>query len=353
MRKNRILKLRGYLEREGYFPYFISDLSNIYYLSGFTGSTAYLIITENENIFVTDFRYDLQSKKEVSKDFNIVVGNNYNEMFKKLLSDFDKVFIEPSGDLTTFISLQNLNKEVLVASNDYVKELRMIKDQDEILAIKEAYLIAEESFLGVLKSGFFNKTEREVAGYLEYLMKINGSRKPSFDSIIASGFRGALPHGVASEKIINENEPVIVDFGCKIQYCSDITRVIYNGDDKHILNIIEIVKSALMYAKEAVKPGVKCKEVDKVARDYIASKGFGDFFNHGLGHGVGIDVHEKPSFNPRDETVLQEGMVMTIEPGIYFENEFGVRLEDTVLVTKDGCITLNEKLKDYVYKIQN
>lgn len=352
MRKSRITRLRDYLSKNSYLPYFISDISNIFYLTGFTGSTAFVILTENDNIFLTDFRYEIQSKKEVIEDFTIKIANNYNELFEKILCKYKKAYIEPSSNLSVLLSLKKLNIDVSVAENDYVKDLRMIKDHNEIEEIKRAYLMAEKAFLNTIENIKYNEEENKVAAYLEYMMKINGARKPSFDTIVASGFRGALPHGVASDKKILKNEPIIVDFGCKVNYCSDITRVIYDGRDKHVLSIIEIVESALMYAKESVKPGMKCKDVDKVARDYIDKKGYGNFFNHGLGHGVGIDVHEKPAFNLRDETVLQEGMVLTIEPGIYFENDFGIRLEDTIVVTSDGCNTLNEKLKRYVYQIQ-
>ncbi|KAA0258390.1 aminopeptidase P family protein [Deferribacter autotrophicus] len=348
---NRVDKLRDYLDNCGYYPYIVSDVSNIYYLSGFTGSTAFIILTENHNYFITDGRYAVQSKKEVNDDFEIKIAEDYKETFRSLLKGYRKVWLEPSGEIRLLISLQNLNLDVEVCEEDKVKLLRMIKDENEIKLIRDAYKVAEIAFLNSLESFSYGETENIWAAQLEYNMKVAGARGTSFDTIVASGFRGALPHGVASDKKINKNEPVIVDYGCKVNYCSDITRVIYNGNDSYVLKIIEIVKSALMFAKENVRAGVKCKEIDKIARDYVDSKGYGSFFNHGLGHGVGIDVHELPAFNKRDETILEEGMVLTIEPGIYFDGEFGVRLEDTVIVKKDGCETLNGLLKDYVYKI--
>jgi Xaa-Pro aminopeptidase len=144
---------------------------------------------------------------------------------------------------------------------------------------------------------------------------------------------------------------VIVDYGTFINYCSDITRMIYNGKDTQVIEIIEIVNSAKMKAIESIKPGKMANEIDKVARQYIEEKGYGEFFNHGLGHGVGIDVHEKPSLNPFDETVLKPGMVLTVEPGIYFKDNFGVRIEDTVVVTENGCEIITSMLDRHFYKI--
>ncbi|MGA1846738.1 M24 family metallopeptidase [Deferribacter abyssi] len=348
---NRVHRLRKYLDRCGYYPYIISDISNIYYLSGFTGSTAFIIFTENQNYFLTDGRYEVQSKEEVVDDFEVKVIEDYKEAFKGFLSGYRKVWLEPSGGIRLLISLQNLNLDVDVCDEDKVRLLRMIKDEDEIRLIQDVYKVAEIAFLNSLESFSYSEKENIWAAQLEYNMKVAGAKRTSFDTIIASGFRGALPHGVASNKVINKNEPVIVDYGCKVNYCSDITRVIYNGKDNYVLKIVEIVKSALMFAKENIRAGIKCNEIDKIARDYIDSKGYGKFFKHGLGHGVGIDVHELPALNKRDETILEEGMVLTIEPGIYFDGEFGIRLEDTVIVKKDGCETLNSLLKDYIYKI--
>ncbi len=172
------------------------------------------------------------------------------------------------------------------------------------------------------------------AAELEKNMKLNGAKSPSFDTIIGSGYRGAMPHGIASDKIVAKGDAVVVDFGSKKEYCSDVTRLVKTGADTNVDLVADIVYTALSKAKDAVKVGVKCSEIDAVARDYIQSKGYGDFFRHGLGHGVGIDVHEKPVFNSRDETVLEENMVLTIEPGIYLPGKFGVRLEDTIVVKK-------------------
>lgn len=182
-------------------------------------------------------------------------------------------------------------------------------------------------------------------------MKLNGAKAPSFETIIASGARGALPHGTASEKIIEKGEPVVVDFGAKKEYCSDVTRLVKTGRDTDVDIIADIVYTALHKAKEKIRPGVKCSDVDAAARDYITEKGYGDFFNHSLGHGVGIDVHEKPVFSAKDDTVLEENMVITVEPGIYLPGKFGVRLEDTIAVKPDGHENLTAVFDKYVYEI--
>lgn len=346
----KLNKLFNQLKNQGMLPYFVTNLSHIYYLSNFIGSTAYILIDENGFEFITDGRYKVQIENEIDKVFNRVIVDNYNRYFEKISEKYKKLYVDFKTPLNIYEKLKK-NSEVIVDLNDIIGQLRLIKSENEIAIIKNAYGIAAGAITDALGMFEFGETENVWAAKLEYSMKVRGARRPSFETIIASGHRGALPHGVASYKKVDLNEPVIVDYGAFINYCSDITRMIYNGNDRDVLEIINIVNSAKMLAIEYVKEGKKACEIDAVARGYIEKKGYGQFFNHGLGHGVGIDVHEKPSLNPTDETVLKAGMVITIEPGLYFENNFGVRIEDTVLVTENGCEILSSMLERHFYKI--
>lgn len=346
----KLNNLFNQLKNQGMLPYFVTNLSHIYYLSNFIGSTAYILIDENGFEFITDGRYKAQIETEIDKVFNRVIVDNYNRYFEKISEKYKKLYVDSKTPLNIYEKLKK-NSEVIVDLNDIIGQLRLIKSENEIAIIKNAYGIAAGAITDALGMFEFGETENVWAAKLEYSMKVRGARRPSFETIIASGHRGALPHGFASDKKVDLNEPVIVDYGAFINYCSDITRMIYNGNDKDVLKIIDIVNSAKMLAIENVKEGKKACEIDAVARGYIEKKGYGQFFNHGLGHGVGIDVHEKPSLNPTDETVLKAGMVITIEPGLYFENNFGVRIEDTVLVTENGCEILSSMLKKHFYKI--
>lgn len=338
------------LKSKGMLPYFVSNLSHIFYLSNFTGTTAFVLIDENGYNFITDGRYEKQIKLELPSIFEKTIVSSYDNYFNFLSKNFKKIYCDVKTPLNIYLKLKN-SSDVIVDIDDTIGQLRMIKSEDEIGLIKKAYHIAGKSFLASLSEFKFHNSENLWASKLEYNMKLYGFRKPSFDTIVASGVRSSLPHGVSSDKIISEDEPVIVDYGGFMGYCSDITRMIYNGSDTFVLDVIEIVNSAKLKAIDYIKPNVVAKDVDSVARSYIESKGYGKNFNHGLGHGVGIDVHEKPSLNPFDETVLKEGMVVTVEPGIYLEDNFGVRIEETVLVTENGCEILSSMLNKHFYKI--
>jgi len=226
----------------------------------------------------------------------------------------------------------------------------MIKDDREVESIRHAYEVAGAGLMQSLKQFRFGQEERMWAAILEYNMKINGARKESFDTIVASGPRGALPHGVASNKKIRTDETVIIDYGAKTGYVSDITRMVYNGNDQQVLDHLKIVSDTIDIVIESIKPGKICGEIYGIGKNYLAKYGLDKYFNHGLGHSLGIDVHEKPSLSPRDDTVIQEGMIFTIEPGVYFSDRYGIRIEETVLVKKNGCEILSSVLKDRCFK---
>lgn len=346
---SRIDKVKAALKKTGASAVFITDMSDIRYLSGFTGSTAYLLISDEKNMFFTDGRYTLQAAQEVYPEIECVTVKSYQDIFLKEVPKYNKVLLQPSCILGVASLIKKGGCEVLIDDNNIIKHLRMVKENDEIMLIRAQYALAAEAFKTSLNSFKIGLSERDWAAALEYNIKINGADGVSFETIVASGVRGAMPHGTASSKIIQKDEPVIIDFGSEQGYTSDYTRMIYGGDDKNIMHVINIVKEAVLKSIESVKPGVACKDIDTIAREHISSFGYGEYFNHSLGHGVGLDVHELPVLNLQSNDIIEENMIFTIEPGIYIPDNFGVRLEDTVLVTASGAEVISSFLNDYVY----
>ena len=237
----------------------------------------------------------------------------------------------------------------LVPTEDFVENLRMIKDPTEIKSIETAIAKTENVLADVVSEIKEGATEKEIAFLLETGLKKSGAEKLAFDPIVASGPNGALPHAKPTDRILARGDAVVIDFGGQFEhYCSDMTRTFFIGSvSKELRKMYKIVRQAQKLAIESIKPGKLSKEIDKVARDYISSKGYGNFFVHGLGHGVGLAVHEKPGINKRTDIKLEPGMVITIEPGIYVQDIGGIRLEDMVLVTEDGCNVLNRNIFYY------
>ncbi len=346
---NRIEKIKEIIIKKNVDAMFITDIVDIRYLSGFTGSTAYMIITAEKAFFYTDGRYTLQAAKEVSPNILTIVVKSYKDMFLKELPKYNKVILQSSCTLSIAKLVKDTVVDILVDEENILQVMRMIKDNNEIDLIKTQYAIAAKSFKESLEHFKIGSSEIEWAASLEYNLKRNGADCVSFETIVASGERGALPHGVASNKIINKDEPVIVDFGSKQGYNSDYTRMVYGGTNTNIKYVIGIVREALLKSIAAVEVGITAKELDFIAREHISSFGYGKYFNHSLGHGVGLNVHELPVINPESDIILEEGMIFTIEPGIYLPNAFGVRLEDTVLVTSTGAEVISMYLESYIY----
>lgn len=346
---NRINCLRKKMAEKNVAAIFISNIPDIYYLSGFTGSTAYMIITNNEARFFTDGRYTVQSGAEVYADIECIIVPRYSVLFKEECPKYKHLMLQSNCDLATAGMIKDAGTQISVDEGNTLSSMRLVKDEAEIIAVKNQYLIAAEAFKKSLPSFKSGVSEISWAACLEYNMKILGARGASFETIVASGVRSCLPHGAASSKIVEKGEPVIIDFGSIDKYASDYTRMIYSGNDKNILHIIQILKDAVEYSIDGVREGVKCSDIDKIARDYITEKDFGEYFNHSLGHGVGLDVHELPVINSQSEHIVEEGMIFTIEPGIYLPGKFGARLEDTVLVKNGKAEVISFNLDKYVY----
>ncbi len=351
MRSKAIEALQKQLEKTSNSAYFISNIVEISYILPFTGSSAYLIVEKNGIIFITDARYEIQSRDEINNtNIQIEIVNSYTDALKSL-EKYKSILIPPTSSLSIYEGLRSLNLSVNIDKDDIISQSRLIKENDEIKSIKEQYDISARAFKKSIDNFRFGESERIWAAELAYNIISEGAIGESFDTIVASGHRGALPHGRASDKVIDATEPVIIDFGSRSTYNSDYTRVVYNGNNSDVLDIIDIVRTALLKAIDAVGVGKNSSDIDKIARDYIDSTGYGKFFNHSLGHGIGLDVHELPYFNKLKNTVLDNNMVFTIEPGIYLPGQFGIRLEETVLIRNNQTELLSSHLDHYIYEI--
>lgn len=317
--------------------------ANLRYFSGFTGTDGALIVTLQETIFLTDSRYIIQAGEEVVADQR----HEYTVQTEGIIAALENCGVRKVGyeaENLTCAALARLRTRSgqgieWVGLDRPMLGLRGIKDSIELAVLEEAAHLAAAAFeeiVPLLRPGI---AEREIAFALEFAMRRLGGDEKSFDLIVASGERGALPHGAASDRILRAGELVTIDFGLRLHgYCSDETVTLALGEiDAELERVYDTVYQAQQAALAAIRPGVPLKEIDAVARNTIAAAGYAAFFGHGLGHGVGLEVHEYPTLSPRSVDIAQVGMVFTVEPGIYLPGKGGVRLEDMVVVTDDGC----------------
>lgn len=351
--EERILKVRNLMEEEGIDGLLVDSDVNRFYLTGFTGTAGKVLFTGSNNYFITDFRYTEQASDQTEGYEVLEVNQKSEEKIAKILKR-DKVkkfgFEAKVVNYNQYIKYRDKLGVELVPTVDLVAQLRMIKDSNELEKIKKAVEITDQAFSHIcnfIKPGI---TEREVALELEYFMKKKGGDKNSFEFIVASGKRSSMPHGVASEKVIETGDFVTMDFGTVYEgYCSDMTRTIIVGEpDEKQKKIYDIVLKAQLEVIDKIKPGMTCKEADALARDIIAEEGYGERFGHSLGHGLGIEVHEFPRVSFASDRVLEPGMVVTDEPGIYIPDWGGVRIEDDLIITEDGCKVLNKSPKELI-----
>lgn len=342
MLKSRRSRLNRFFEEFSLDALLITDLRNVRYLCDFSGSDGALFVTKSDIWFLCDSRYTAQASDEVLKaeirEYSVRLdavaslvaeqgtGRLGFEMAHTTVSDFRKMSDSLSGT-------------ELVEIGPVIDEIRNCKDQAEIESLRAVADLASRSLADVLRLVKPGISESSIALELELEMRRRGADGKAFDFIVASGTRGAMPHGRASNKLIQSGELITIDFGAvKDGYHSDETVTVSCGEPgSREKEIHAIVREAHDLAIRSVVPGISCKALDAVARNCIAKHGYGDYFRHGLGHGVGLDIHEKPTVSPRSDAVLEEGMVFTIEPGIYIPGFGGVRIEDTLLVTADGC----------------
>ncbi|SNX55355.1 aminopeptidase P family protein [Thermoanaerobacterium sp. RBIITD] len=347
---SRLNASKNLLNEKGLDGFIIFKPVNVTYVTGFTGDDSVAIISKKDSYFITDSRYTEQALHEV-KDFNII--EHKTGIMDAIKEYVDMLHIKKLGfeeDYLTYGQYSELKDKLnveLIPEKSFIEGLREIKDETEIENIKKAQYITENTFEYFLKFIKVGMKERDIALEMEYHMKKLGAEDKSFDFIVASGKRSSMPHGKASDKIIENGDFVTFDYGCKVNgYCSDMTRTVVvgkaNDRQKEIYNT---VLEAQMNAINNLKAGMIENEGDNLARRVIDEKGYGNYFGHSLGHGVGLEIHERPVLSPRGNNVLKAGMIVTIEPGIYIPDFGGVRIEDMVLLKEDGVIDLTNSPK--------
>jgi Xaa-Pro aminopeptidase len=351
MKDGRIEKVLKIIGNNALDACVIRGMDNIYYLTGFRGSEGTLVVTGGDVLLITDFRY-ITHAHEVTKDVKIVEQRGKQNVILELRDQYGIKKMGFDSAHTTYQMYKRWTDTMqdieFVPLENEIEEIRKCKEPEEIEAIRKAIDISTNAFVEVFERIRPGKTERDIACDLDFTMRRMGADSPSFDTIVASGPRAALPHAVPTDREIKAGEAIILDFGAQINgYCSDETCTIAIGEvNGKIKEIHKVVKDAKDIALEKVKAGMSIKDLDMVVRGFIDEAGYGDYFRHGVGHGVGIAVHEAPAITGTGEGILEEDMVITIEPGIYLPNLGGVRLEDMVLVTDNGSKVLTRLRKD-------
>ncbi len=331
-----------------------SDIS-VTYLTGFEHSEGYVLIGKDSSYFLVDFRY-AEAAQNLVKHMEVVVFSVAFDTINELLASMNakSVIVEAGAvTLSSYKTLcEKLNVQVIDSDelSKTITELRLIKSPEEVIKLRKAQQIAEAAYTELLNDVRVGITEKEIAARLEYLMKMKGAERVAFDLITVTGKKTSLPHGVPGDVAVQNGDFITFDIGAVFDgYHSDMTRTIAIGSvceqQKEIYNI---VLNAHLQALDFVKAGVTGFDVDKVARDIIAEAGYGKYFGHSTGHGVGLEIHEAPYAGPRSTDTLRENMTLTVEPGIYLPDKFGVRIEDTVLVTKEGFETFATLPKDLI-----
>lgn len=334
----------------------ITGLMNIQYLSGFTGSNAVILLTKDEKILVTDYRYFEQAKEQT--DFEVVLHSGHTghkgKILEEVANQVNKRNISNLGIEERHLSVgfyegfKKLSKVELVSTYDLVEDIRMIKTPEEILKIRKACEITDQAYIHITNFIEVGMTEIEVAEELGRFIKSKGGTSIGFSPIVASGVRSSLPHGRASEKIIKKGEMITIDFGAGYEgYWADISRTVSMGEpSEKMKEIQQVVLTSFQNCVSNIKPGMKDTEVDYLMREHLIETGYNEQSGTGSGHGIGLEVHEKPLFSVQQDKVLREGMVVCVEPGIYLQGIGGARVEDVLLITKDGCEVLTPSSKE-------
>ncbi len=341
-------RLEGLLAERELDRMLVTDLTNVRYLTGFTGTNGACVCGPGLRLFFTDFRYTERAAAEVEGWETLTIGNEWLAGIAEHLEG--RIGFE--DDQMAVRVLEKLREKIpegveLVAACGRVEELRRVKDEGELARIAEASKLTDEVWGWALEHGFVGRPEREVARATEARIRELGA-DPSFPAIVAAGPNGALPHAEPGERTIGSGELVVFDMGAQLDgYCSDGTRTFATGEPgEEARAVYEVVRQAQQAGLEAIAAGVKGEEVDSAARRVIDEAGYGEHFGHALGHGVGLEVHEGPRLAQRSEDVLAPGEVVTVEPGVYLPGSLGVRIEDLVLVTEDGLRNLSSLPKE-------
>lgn len=350
----RIDKIRAELDNRS--ALLVTSDSNRFYLTGFKSSAGIVFVTKEKAYFLIDFRY-IEKAKSVVSSCEVILMQKLDEQLSSLCNQHKVKSIYVETFTLSLNSLQRYRKMLPKVKfledgkfDRLIEEMRSIKTKDELSYIMQAQELTDKTFSYILDRIKIGRTEREIMLDMEFYMRKLGSEGVSFDFIVVSGKNSALPHGVPTDKSVEKGDFITMDFGAVVNgYRSDMTRTVAVGDvTDEQRAVYDTVLKAQKLALDAIKAGVICKEVDKLARDYIYQSGYEGCFGHGLGHSVGIDIHENPNFNLSCDKILQAGNVMTVEPGIYLESRFGVRIEDMVYVEDDGCLNLTHSPKELI-----
>ena len=351
--KGRVERLRALLTEKVVDAVLVTKEENVHYFSGFRGDSTALLVTHERLLLVTDSRYTEQASGEASLYEIVEQRDGLYRKVAELAVEAGVVALGYEGAALVcdqYEKLKEMLGEISFDTSLALDALRQVKDADEIALIRRACAIADEGFAHIIRYIQPGMTEMEVAAELEHYMRTLGSERPAFQTIIASGVRGSLPHGVASDRVIARGELVTMDFGAVCAgYHSDITRTICVGRaDARQREIYDAVLSAQMRALAVLRPGVTGIEVDRIARDSLAEKNFEQYFGHGLGHSLGLEIHEEPRLSKAGKHIMQPNMLITDEPGVYIPGWGGIRIEDTVLITADGSEPLTRAPKEFI-----
>ncbi|MEI8215582.1 MAG: aminopeptidase P family protein [Eubacteriales bacterium] len=344
--KNRILKIKEKAKESQILNYFVTKPENKHYISGFSSSNYFILLTEEKDYLLTDFRY-LEAAKSLGEIFEIVKIDNIFTTIDFLSSlKIDSIALEYKDITYDFYkeikSKSNISQ--LISGDNTIEGIRVIKEPEELEKIAIAAEIANQGFIHILDFIKPGITEKQIALEMEFYLRKNGADALSFDTIIASGINGSMPHAIPSDKMVEKGDLVTMDFGAMYDsYCSDMTRTIGVGQiDNLQRDVYNIVLNAQEKALASVKVGAKSSSIDKIARDIISEAGYAEYFGHGLGHGVGLEIHEAPTLNSGSAEILMANMLVTIEPGIYIPNSFGVRIEDLAIIGESDIIVLSK-----------
>mgnify|MGYP001564497230 CR=1 FL=1 len=342
---SRLKNIYAELKKQGLDGLFLSSPANITYLTDYTSRDSYFVISSKGNIYITDSRYTEEAKQGLKGIASIKKING--SVFKTIALACQELGLERIGFEERYLVFAEYDKVrecldegiELVATHGFVEELRQIKSKDELKKIKEAAQITFKAFDFIRDFISPGIKEIEIAAELERFIRYNGARAEAFEIIVASGANAAFPHHITSQRKLGNNEMVLIDMGVDFAgYKSDLTRTFFLGKITPLAReVYNAVKQAQEKGLRQIKPQVMAKRIDAAARNFIREKGYADFFGHNLGHGVGLEVHELPRISPREEALIQPGMVFTVEPGIYLPGKLGVRIEDMVVVTEKGA----------------
>ena len=354
MQKTSVKKIQNELEKGS--ALLVASVPNRFYLTGYESSDGFVFITREKAVFLIDFRY-VEKARAVVNSCEVRLSSSPMTEIAELCRESGTETLYCESEYSSLGFAKRLSAAVApttVSDSDrfdiMLREMRSVKCETELSLIKQAQKLTDETFDYILQHISAGRTERDVMLDMEFYMRRLGSEGVSFDFIVVSGKNSSLPHGVPTDKVIEKGDFLTMDFGAIVGgYHSDMTRTVAVGAvDSEQKRVYDTVLKAQLAGIAAVRSGVSCKAVDKVSRDIIYNAGYEGCFGHGLGHSVGVEIHEMPAFNTRCETILKAGTIMTVEPGIYIENKYGVRIEDMVFVTDDGCIDLTDSPKELI-----